>query len=194
MGNREALLAGAKRSLLEKGYDRTTVRDITTAAGGVSMAAIGYHFGSREALLNAALFDALEEWGATVLGPAFADAGPRDADADRYRRSWTAMIRTFAEQPQLWLASVEAFLQSQRSPELRAQLAGGHQEARRGLAAWLTGVEEEAVPDETARSLGSVQTALISGLMMQWLTDPERAPSSDDIVRGLKELVATLDG
>jgi AcrR family transcriptional regulator len=54
MGNREALLSGAKQSLLEKGYDRSTVRDITAAAGGVSMAAIGYHFGSREALLTAA--------------------------------------------------------------------------------------------------------------------------------------------
>ncbi|KPC77475.1 hypothetical protein ADL26_02655, partial [Thermoactinomyces vulgaris] len=33
MGNREALLDGAKQCLLEKGYDRTTVRDIATAAG-----------------------------------------------------------------------------------------------------------------------------------------------------------------
>jgi hypothetical protein len=31
MGNREALLSGAKKSLLENGYDRTTVRDITAA-------------------------------------------------------------------------------------------------------------------------------------------------------------------
>ena len=65
MGNKEALLAGAKRCLYEKGYARTTVRDLASAAN-VSMAAIGYHFGSREALLNTALIEANEEWGETL--------------------------------------------------------------------------------------------------------------------------------
>lgn len=63
MGNREDLLAGARRCLEEKGYLRTTVRDIATASK-VSMAAIGYHFGSREVLLNQALFAAMDEWAA----------------------------------------------------------------------------------------------------------------------------------
>ena len=33
MGNREALLEGAKRCLLEKGYSRTTARDIADEIG-----------------------------------------------------------------------------------------------------------------------------------------------------------------
>jgi AcrR family transcriptional regulator len=33
VGNREDLIAGAKRCLLEKGYVRTTVRDIAAASG-----------------------------------------------------------------------------------------------------------------------------------------------------------------
>ncbi|MET1071471.1 MAG: TetR family transcriptional regulator, partial [Umezawaea sp.] len=33
MGNREDLLVGAKRCLLDKGYARTTARDIATEAG-----------------------------------------------------------------------------------------------------------------------------------------------------------------
>jgi len=193
MGNREALLAGAKRSLLEKGYDRTTVRDITAAAGGVSMAAIGYHFGSREALLTAALVGALEELGAEVLRHPFAKGASGAVGEERYLRAWADLIRSFTEHPPLWLASIEAFLQAQRSPELRAQLAGGQEEARHGIAAWVTGIDEQAVPDDVARSVGSVQTALMSGLMMQWLTDPERSPSSDEIVRGLRHLVASLD-
>src|SRR5215472_17197961 len=49
-GNREDLLAGALECLKTKGWTRTTVRDIAAAAG-VNHAAIGYHFGSREALL-----------------------------------------------------------------------------------------------------------------------------------------------
>src|SRR6516225_8755418 len=61
MGNREALLAGAKRCLIEKGYARTTARDIA-AASGVSLAAIGYHFGSKDALMNQAIYEFVGEW------------------------------------------------------------------------------------------------------------------------------------
>lgn len=49
MGHREDLLEGAKRCLLEKGYARTTARDIG-AASGTNLASIGYHYGSKEAL------------------------------------------------------------------------------------------------------------------------------------------------
>ena len=51
MNNREALLVAAKQCLLEKGYARTTARDIASAAK-VSLAAIGYHFSSKDALLT----------------------------------------------------------------------------------------------------------------------------------------------
>lgn len=191
MGNREALLSGAKKSLLEKGYDRTTVRDITAAAGGVSMAAIGYHFGSREALLTAALVEALDEWGAAALGSTVAGKGaPRPPNRTGYKRWWSRVIESFRGQRPLWLASVEAFLQAERSPDVRAQLARGNQEARRGLAAFLTGVTEEEVSDEVVRSVGSVQVALISGLMIQWINDPDHAPSAEDVVRGLREIAA----
>ena len=62
MGNREALIEGAKTCLMEKGYTRTTARDIATAAG-VSLAAIGYHFGSKDDLLNEAMRQALDRVG-----------------------------------------------------------------------------------------------------------------------------------
>ena len=54
MGHREALLDGARRCLLERGYARTTARDLV-AASGTNLASIGYHFGSKEALLNGAM-------------------------------------------------------------------------------------------------------------------------------------------
>ncbi|GAB3827800.1 TetR/AcrR family transcriptional regulator [Kribbella italica] len=79
MGNREALIDGAKTCLREKGYTRTTARDIATAAG-VSLAAIGYHFGSKDALLNEAMRQALGEWGDELSRTM--SAGP---NADRQR-------------------------------------------------------------------------------------------------------------
>jgi AcrR family transcriptional regulator len=49
MGNREDLLAAAKKVILERGLAKVTARDIAGAAG-VSLAAIGYHFGSKDRL------------------------------------------------------------------------------------------------------------------------------------------------
>ncbi len=45
------------------------------------MAAIGYHFGSRETLLMEALIQALEEWGDAVVG-VIADSGTPGVTAE----------------------------------------------------------------------------------------------------------------
>lgn len=188
MGNRELLLAGAKRCLREKGYDRTSVRDIATEAG-VSTAAIGYHYGSREALLNQALFEILDEWGDSmgrVLAP-----GADDDAARGFARVWEGLVEQFAEHPDLWVATVELFLQSRRQPALRAQLADGVGQGWRGMAAILESVPEEEVSDRSARTLGMAQTALMTGVMIQSLSDPENAPTAAEVLEGLRALART---
>ncbi|MGX5185503.1 TetR/AcrR family transcriptional regulator [Streptomyces avermitilis] len=188
MGNREDLLAGARRCLEEKGWARTTVRDIAAASGGVSMAAIGYHFGSREALLNAALIEAIDEW-ATHTGRTLSAFGTgTDTPAERYEAMWDRVIESFSTHRTLWLASIEALAQAEHSADLRRYLAGGQDQGRRGLAAILTGTDEGTIDDTTARTLGAVQMALLTGLMTQWLTDPGQAPTGADIVTGLRAL------
>jgi AcrR family transcriptional regulator len=188
VGNREDLLVAAKRCLLEKGYDRTTVRDIASAAN-VSMAAIGYHYGSREALLNEALFRTLDDWGDRVGRTLAPDPDVADTPLAQFESRLRRLLASFGEGRQVWLASVEAFMQAQRSPELRDQLAAGMAEGRRGLAAMVTGRPEDDLPDGVERQIGSVHMALISGLMIQLLTDPESAPSADDVVAGLRALL-----
>ncbi|MFD9301566.1 TetR/AcrR family transcriptional regulator [Streptomyces sp. NPDC060048] len=188
MGNREDLLAGARRCLEEKGYLRTTVRDIATASN-VSMAAIGYHFGSRDALLNQALFAAMDEW-AAGSGRL---AGPGDTARERYAATWDRKIRDFADTRWLWTASVEAFVHAQSSPELLAILAEGQRQSRRMVAAHLRGVPEDAVAEEDVRSLGSVHLALLTGVMVQCLTDPEHAPDGREIAQGLRALAELLE-
>jgi AcrR family transcriptional regulator len=188
MGNREDLLAGAARCLRERGWARTTVRDIAAAAG-VSHAAIGYHFGSRDALLIAAFVQAMEDWGHEVERAMAAAAGSDDPSA----AGWVEMVRSFREQRLLWLASIDAFVQAEHAPELRRQLSDAQQEGRRGSAAGLLGVPEAEVSEDDVRSVGSVQMALISGIAMQWLIDPARAPSGEEVVAGLRRLAAALD-
>ncbi|MFY7069498.1 TetR/AcrR family transcriptional regulator [Nocardiopsis changdeensis] len=184
MGNREDLLAGAKRCLREKGYDRTSVRDIAAAAG-VSTAAIGYHYGSRETLLGQALFALLDEWG-DELGRALSPGGGDDAQG--FERMWERLVGQFAEHPDLWTASVELFLQARRQPALRAQLTEGVGQGWRGMAAILLSTPEEEVTDRSARTLGMAQTALMTGVMIQSLSDPENAPTAAEVLEGLRGL------
>lgn len=190
MGNREDLLVAAKQCLLEKGYDRTTVRDIASAAK-VSMAAIGYHYGSREALLNEALFQAMDDWGDRIGRALAPDPQVGDSPAEQFQSKLARIVESLGENRQFWLASIEAFLQAQRSPELHDQFAAGQTAGRRGLTAMTLGVPEDEVPDAAVRTIGAVQLALISGVMIQWLSDPDQAPNAEEVLTGLRALVGT---
>ncbi|MGW0673028.1 TetR/AcrR family transcriptional regulator [Streptomyces sp. NPDC002746] len=183
MGNREKLLEAAGQCLFAKGYERTTVRDLASAAG-VSMAAIGYHFGSKEALLNQALFEALDS-GGQAFGPSAGD----DADLGAL---WRRLIEAFSANETFWIANLETVLRAQRDPELREQVAAGLRQGRSGMAREVTGTAETELSEVTIRSLGSVQLALVSGLMMQHLTDPGSAPTAEDVLEGLRALAAHL--
>jgi AcrR family transcriptional regulator len=169
------------------------VRDIASAAN-VSMAAIGYHYGSREALLNEALFQAMDDWGDRIGRSLAPDPTVPSTPAAQFESKLSRLFASFSEHRQFWLGSFEAFMQAQRQPELRAQLTGGQIEGRRGLAAMVTGQPEEEIPPEVVRSVGAVQMALISGLMIQWLTDEDTAPSAAEVVQGLHTLLGDHGG
>jgi len=50
-GTRDKILEAAETLVAEQGFDRVSLREITAAAG-VNLAAVHYHFGSREALID----------------------------------------------------------------------------------------------------------------------------------------------
>src|ERR1700742_2399799 len=108
MGNREDLLAGALECLRTKGWARTTVRDIAAAAG-VNHAAIGYHFGSREALLSQALMAAMDELG---------DEMARRLENVDPEQRWQGLIDTFTAHRPLWVAQLEAIAVAERNEEV----------------------------------------------------------------------------
>ncbi|NEB75443.1 TetR family transcriptional regulator [Streptomyces sp. SID14478] len=156
------------------------------------MAAIGYHFGSREALLTTALIDAIDAWG-TRLGRTLSAYGTDGAsEAERYEALWAAVIQSFTDDRKLWLATLEGLVQAEHSDDLRRYLSGGQVQGRRGLAALLRGVPEDEIDDATARTLGAAQLALFTGLMTQWLTDPQQAPRAPDVVAGLRALTTLV--
>ena len=192
MGNREALVDGAKACLLEKGYSRTTARDIATAAG-VSLAAIGYHFGSKEALLTEAMRTLLiDEWATEVAGAAVGTAVDRAVARgphDQFAATWRQIIGSLSN-PRLralWAVQFEVLSLGATMPELVAELSKLQGEAREGLAQLFGGVGPDADPEEV-QAVGSLMQALLLGVVAQVMFDPETAPTGEQLAQSLRSL------
>lgn len=184
MGQRQDLLAGAKQCIAEKGYSRTTARDIT-AASGANLAAIGYHFGSKEALLNAAVLESFDEWG-DAIEQAGIDAEPGDP-VDRLERFLAGFLAGSAEQRTMIVASVQAFSEAEFVPDVRQQIATTYEDGRRSIAAMLLGVDPAEV-DDAGRQLGSLFLAILNGIALQWLIAPEATPSAVELATAIRSL------
>ena len=192
MSNRDDLLAGAKKCLLEKGYARTTARDIAQASG-VSLAAIGYHFGSKDALMNQALFLAIEEWGDQVE-EAFTRAGDTLSIKDRFVRVYDELVATFDENQPLWMASFEILMQLDRIPGARELFTEALPAARTGMVDMILGIPEDDVDRDLEMSAGAVLYSLMAGLLIQRFADAARTPTGADLAAGLRRLADALDG
>jgi AcrR family transcriptional regulator len=189
MGNREDLLAGARRCLYEKGYAHTTARDIA-AASGTSLAAIGYHFRSTKALLNEALIEATKEWGEELERALDVEVALDAGLLERFEAVWTRVIASFTTHRQLWATQLEVVTQIEQTPELREQLAEGLEQARLGLAELIQRIDPD---DPAAKLVGSFYQALLTGVLVQWLIDPEQAPSGRDLAEALRVIAAAAD-
>ena len=193
VGNREALLAGAKRCLIEKGYARTTARDIA-AASGVSLAAIGYHFGSKEALMNQAIYEFVGEWGDEVERALGAEGA---LDAEPLKRFESVMGRTIESfsgpARGMWAAQLELMGPMEQNEELRTFLAKVQSVAADGLAELFLGIDPARDP-EAARTAGSVLHALFIGVIVKWFLDPKQALSAPELTEGLRLVAEHMTG
>jgi AcrR family transcriptional regulator len=190
MGHREDLLAGAVACVREKGYANTTARDIV-AASGTNLGSIGYHYGSLEALLNAAVLAGIEDWGAQLTGVMLAGVDPAAPFPERFEQFWAAVLGTFGEYRQVWAASIDLFGVADRVPEVRTAIADGLQDGRMAWARLLHGIDPEAEPAK-AQAVGSLHQALLSGALVQWVVDPDRAPSPGDLASALRVIAADM--
>ena len=188
MGHKERLLEGAKRCLYERGYGRTTARDIVEASG-TNLASIGYHFGTKEALLDAAMMEAVGDWSNELERIIAAGGGEGAEPAQRFEETWAAVISSFEAHRPALVASFEAFVRAEHAPELRARISTGHEEARSWLASVFGGIADG---EGSGRTVGSFYLALLNGLMVQWLLDPERAPSGRDVAEALQTIATDL--
>jgi AcrR family transcriptional regulator len=189
VSHREDLLAGAVACLREKGYAHTTARDIV-AASGTNLASIGYHYGSTKALLNAAVLKALDEFGEQMAQAMGAGPIAGETTLERFERFWAAVIDSFVTNRQVWLATFDIFTVALRDPQVAVAVADGIEDARAFWAQALYGVDP--ADQQRARAVGSLHQALISGILVQWLIDPDRSPSPADLAAAMATIAAQI--
>jgi AcrR family transcriptional regulator len=189
-GHRERLLEAAIVCLQEKGYARTTSRDLV-AESGTNLASIGYHFDSKERLLNIAVAEAFQRWLKPLIALA-AEPGPA-TPLERLERSVAGVMDSLEENRALVAACLEAWAQMPRSEDLRAELAASYDDFHGVIAATTRDAFAEiGATDIDADALAAVIMAIFDGLLVQWQLDPERTPSAERLTAAAQGALAAL--
>ncbi|WP_246187101.1 TetR/AcrR family transcriptional regulator [Microlunatus speluncae] len=179
------MLAAARRLLVEKGYDRTTARDLA-AASGSHLGSIGYHFGSKDALMTEAAVLAQGEWGALIDDALRAAAA--GSPAERLRICIDTLVNAIDQQREILVASAESLSKAAHDENIRSALARVHGDARVAFAALALGIDRDEVDPETARGLGSLVHSMIIGLSMQALIDRDSLPTGAQLAKSIRTL------
>src|SRR5690625_2782454 len=171
MDQKSALLAGAKRCLVDKGYAQTTARDIAEASGA-HLGSIGYHYGGKDRLMNMAALELSDEWGDTI-NRALAEAQGQN-ELERARAAVAGVGGAVPSAREVPAAGLQAGAPALFDDQRRAQIAAGAAGGRRAIAALVAGEGEQADVELTQAqaALGTLTYAVTVGLAVQSLIAP----------------------
>ncbi len=187
--HRTRLLQAARTLLREREYGNISARDLV-AASDTNLGSIGYHFGSKEALLNEAIGLALEDW-AQAIGDAIRVEAGGGLPA-LMAGSMRAVLDEHESMRPYYLAFIEALARSARSPQLREHLAAHYRRQRDRVAGWiLEALGEGTLERDDARHLASLLLATADGMLIQSFVDPDDAPGSRELARATGRAFAT---
>jgi AcrR family transcriptional regulator len=185
--HRTRLLEAARTLLREREYGNITARDLV-AASNTNLGSIGYHFGSKEALLNEAIGLALEQWAETIGRAIRGDTGA--GLAGLMASSLSLVLDEHESIRPYYQAFIEALARSARSPELREQLAAHYNRQRERVAGWV----EESVPGtlkpREARHVASLLLGTADGMLIQTFIDAENTPTSAELATAMGNALA----
>jgi AcrR family transcriptional regulator len=188
--HREQLIEGAMECLQTKGYSRTTARDIATASEA-NLASIGYHFGSKDALLNEALIRTLEQRNRHMGRVTRTSA---DGSSAASLKAFLLAANTVFKAPRpLFVAFVEAIVEAQHSDELRHRMTALYSDTRRGLESIIMasiGERSDALSSDPG-TMAWVLLAVLDGLVLQWLLEND-VPSGEELVAALTDMATLL--
>jgi AcrR family transcriptional regulator len=178
--NRRKLLDGALRCLERLPADRITARVIADESGA-NLASISYHFGSKNALVSAAVVEGLDRWLAEIEC-ALGDVEPA-SPADRFRKANAVVEQTRQRHGGLVRSFVAALAMAPHDPVVREQLTDGFRRTRPAVAQ-LLGLGDDRVGTDAA----GLALAMFYGQLLQVQTDPDLAVTGARFDRAIGRL------
>lgn len=178
---KERLLEGAVACLQRQGYAATTARDIAAEAHA-NLRSIGYHYGSTQKLLLAAISANWRRWLAPLIAAASsAERPPRE----QLIEGMTLFHSALSENAPMAHAWLEAVTIAPRDHDLRTTLAANQQEFRAALARTLAAAGQPQ-PEHRAGAIITV----CDGLIVRYLLHGEADKPADIAQHAAAALVA----
>lgn len=189
--HRERLLEAAIVCLHEKGYARTTARDLV-AASGTNLASIGYHFGSKEHLLNIAITEAFQRWLKPLVALAAEASGA--SPLERLQRSLVGVLDSLEENRALVTTCLEAWAQLEHSDDLRKQMAANYEDFHTVISRTTREAFAEIGVKEgiDAEGLAFLFIAFFDGLLVRWQLRPQEMPSAERLIGAIQGALVAL--
>ena len=164
------LLGAARQCIRERGFAGTTSRHITAAADA-NLAAITYHFGSKDRLIAEALLDGLRGW----LAPTLDVLGGGGDPSARMLVAIQTLATTFNSHREDVPAYLEALVQAPHMEELQDGLGRLTEEVRGVLASHVSDMQkrQELAAWVDPDAMSSLLLAVATGLALQATVDPD---------------------
>ncbi len=174
-GAAERLLAATRTLLARDGYDAVTSRAIA-AESGENLAAITYHFGSKDELVALALVASCRE----LLDPVLAVLRAEDTPAGKLASTIVALDELFRSSREERIAYVEALSAARRWERVSDELRAMWNEVRNVLTAVIEQQRDDGlVPAWTdATALADLFLSTANGILATTAVDPGHTESS----------------
>lgn len=185
--HREALLEAARVLLRRKGLRATTARDLVEESG-TNLASIGYHFGSKDALMATAVTAICQEWTERPVAAASRDgAGPGEALAAAVREMLSDLP---GQRPEI-LAFLETVVAAGRGEAAGEALAASSRASLEAVAASMAATVPD-LPAEVLAAGAAVIIALHDGLALLSTVLPDDTPDPETVLWVLAGFGAAL--
>lgn len=182
--NRVELLEGTLRCLELLPPERVTARAIA-AESGANLASIGYHFGSKDDLVAAAVVAGLDRW-LDEIADGLAEL-PAGTSTDSFRRAARVIKVSRREHAGVAQNLALALARGHHDTRIRARLVAGFRRARPEVAAVLGFGTDRAGEDA-----GGLVLSLFVGMLLQVLLDPGLAIDGARLDRACARLAPVL--
>lgn len=174
---RARLLEATRRCIAVNGLAGTTSREITSTASA-NLAAITYHFGSKEELVAQALLEGLRDWLQPALDVLTSDEDP----PTRAALAIQALLQSFEDQRRDAPGYLQALVEAPRIEPLHAGVIGLWSDLRSLLADQIREMQQTGELDVwvSPEAMAGVIVAIANGLVLQVTVDPG-GPSLTDM-------------